>query len=257
MEKNRKFESERTLVSIIIPTIKSRDVLTLESIRKIAKTFPHNLEIIIVRGIRPAGKARNIGATKATGVVLLFVDDDVILQTEGLKDFIDKVQGVSRAIVGGVFTEPFTGFTVVGTRLLALHKRDFEALGGFDETLYGWEDHEFSIRAQIRGYKIIDCSHAMLDHHHSRRLSELIWRNLIYERSGTLAIMRYAKYLKKRTALWFFPLCISSSIIKNDLWRNGVTRMIWRILCFYYWVAKIFWKLTYSKFKKDASIRNI
>lgn len=237
-----KSESGNSSVSIIIPTIKS-DVLTVRSILKFARTFPHDMEVIIIKGIRPAGKARNMGAANAVYDVLIFADDDVTLHEETFKDLTNKVQTMSRAIIGGVSIEPFTGFTVVGTRLLGIRKKDFQVLGGFDETLNGWEDHEFSIRAHVRGYRIIGLQ-AGLDHYHSRTFSELFLRNLNYEKSGTLTVMRYAKYLRKRTLMWFFPLFMHAPNLKNDLWRNGVTRTVWRVLCFYYWVAESFSKIS-------------
>lgn len=70
-------------VSVIIPSLdgyrqgnvpKLLDCLKQQSFK--------DTEIIVIKGIRPNGKARNAGAQKAKGEFIVFVDDDVILGHE-------------------------------------------------------------------------------------------------------------------------------------------------------------------------------
>ncbi len=70
-------------VSVVIPTLDgSRNgnvERLLEDIRK--QTFK-DLEVILIKGVRPNGRARNEGVKKAQGDYLVFIDDDSILGHE-------------------------------------------------------------------------------------------------------------------------------------------------------------------------------
>jgi glycosyltransferase involved in cell wall biosynthesis/ubiquinone/menaquinone biosynthesis C-methylase UbiE len=70
-------------VSVIIPTLdgscSGNVARLLEDIRR--QTFK-DLEVILVKGVRPNGKARNKGVTKAQGDYLVLIDDDTILGHE-------------------------------------------------------------------------------------------------------------------------------------------------------------------------------
>src|SRR5690242_16708920 len=60
-------------VSIIIPSWTGQVSRLLDSIAQ--QTF-RDYEIDVVQGISPAARARNIGAARARGAILLFIDDD-------------------------------------------------------------------------------------------------------------------------------------------------------------------------------------
>ena len=70
---------DKLLVSIIIPcqhnTDKAKGLLNDISNQKAS----FDREIIIIPGISPAGKARNTGAKKAKGEILIFIDCDIRL----------------------------------------------------------------------------------------------------------------------------------------------------------------------------------
>jgi len=226
-----------TLASVVIPTTKRKGILTIRSIRKAAGLHRAGLEVIVVTGARPAGRARNIGASASRGKVLLFADDDIVFDPSDFEKAVGKVLKRTKTVVGGVSIEPFTGYSVIGTRFLALSRMDFEKIGGFDEALYGWEDHEFCMRARIKGYEIVHCP-VKIEHYHKRKFSELVWRNLFYERSGTLVAIKYARYLRLRIMRWFFLPFIGRDLVRSDIWRNGITRAFVRMASFYYWMIK-------------------
>src|SRR5512138_1743918 len=60
-------------VSIIVPSWTGEVSRLEESIRQ--QTF-RDYELEIVTGVSPAGRARNIGARRSHGDILLFIDDD-------------------------------------------------------------------------------------------------------------------------------------------------------------------------------------
>lgn len=72
-----------TKVSIIIPSLDGyRDGNVPRLISQLKSQTFKNLEIIIIKGVRPNGKARNVGAKKAKGEILISIDDDVTLGHE-------------------------------------------------------------------------------------------------------------------------------------------------------------------------------
>lgn len=141
-----------------------------------------------------AAAARNFGAKKAKGEILLFLDDDVECESNLLKshfkNYEDKKVGavVGRIVTVGQKEEPerknvgritkwgkFTGgwsskikqeiFDAI-TCNASWRKSVFEEIGGFDENFSGpiREDSDLAIRTQKAGWKIIFEPEAQLTH---------------------------------------------------------------------------------------------
>lgn len=66
-------------VALIIPSLDGEVAPLLASIRR--QTL-QPIEVEIVRGVRPNGRARNQGVAHTTAPLLVFVDDDAILGNE-------------------------------------------------------------------------------------------------------------------------------------------------------------------------------
>jgi len=67
-------------VSVIIPSLDGqRDGNVARLISGLKNQTYKNLEIIVVEGVRPNGKARNAGAVRAKGEILISIDDDVTI----------------------------------------------------------------------------------------------------------------------------------------------------------------------------------
>ena len=209
---------KKPMVSVIVPTYNRDEPLrkTLKSL--LAQDYP-NFEIIVVdqsdkkfpekekflkrysqkirlfSGLSPnAAAARNFGAKKARGEILLFVDDDVDcrrgLISAHVANYKDPQIGavVGRIITEGQKEEPakkdvgrispwgsFSGgwsskvkqevFDAI-TCNASWKKRVFEKVGGFDEKFSGpiREDSDLAIRTRQVGYKIIFEPKAQLVH---------------------------------------------------------------------------------------------
>jgi GT2 family glycosyltransferase len=223
------------VVSIVVPTFQRPDALTLTLERLMAVRYPMGrMEVIVVDdGPDPstelavsefrnrhipvrylpqancgAARARNHGAEKATGDLLLFLDDDILVEPDHLERHLAAREGVPDAMVNGewdfepaLYAElagtPFGRFrllveewvksgihkdplddvrsrpTAVTACNLAVSSTTFKALGGFDETFpfAGCEDQEFSMRAAARDASFIyDRSIRLL---HNDRRSDL------------------------------------------------------------------------------------
>jgi GT2 family glycosyltransferase len=141
---------------------------------------------------RGAGAARNAGAQRAEGEVLLFCDDDIIVEPEHLRLHLRAREKHEDALVSGVrwyepsvlaaleatpfgryrvklerrFEDARDGRALEGGRVeterpyscnLALRAEAFRELGGFDERFpyAGAEDQDFGNRAQQAGYPVI------------------------------------------------------------------------------------------------------
>jgi glycosyltransferase involved in cell wall biosynthesis len=138
-----------------------------------------------------AGPTRNAGAERASGAVLLFLDDDVIPHgTDLLARHADcHADGVRRAIVGPVVSEParaggYIGraisewwgsqtahleadgelnFTDVATANLSLPAHVFREIGGF-RPLARREDWDLGLRLQRSGVLLGRCPGASIGH---------------------------------------------------------------------------------------------
>jgi len=191
--------SGKILVSVVIPTKNSGETIEtcLKSIR--AQTYP-NVEIIVVDSYskdntkKIAGKfgakviegkvgrsvARNIGAEKATGELILSLDSDMELTPRVVEECVKKVkEGYDAVIIAEVSVgvgfwakcKALEKFCYIGDELIEasrFFKREvFEAVKGYDPELEAGEDWDLNQRITKAGYRIgrID---AFIKHHEGR-----------------------------------------------------------------------------------------
>lgn len=123
---------------------------------------------VVFEPVNQIARARNAGAARATGEFLIFVDADTLVEAETLRQAIDALE-TGEVCAGGALVRgetPFTGFAVFlvafwtwlsRTRQLAAGafvfcRRDaFEAVGGFDESVYAGEEVWFAMRLKEWG----------------------------------------------------------------------------------------------------------
>lgn len=139
------------MISVIIPSVKA-EVETLRSLDVLA--YPH--EVIVARE-RGVGFARNCGARRAKGEVLLFVDDDLRLDKR-INDYVK--------VSPGCF-----GMTLqrgeACTRIFIIRTEDFWFVGGFDQFYTGTnEDKDFFLRASrhLRFMRVPDSVYVHSEH---------------------------------------------------------------------------------------------
>ncbi|HXT62469.1 MAG TPA: glycosyltransferase family 2 protein [Pyrinomonadaceae bacterium] len=144
------------------------------------QTYPVPLELVHC-DIPGAAATRNKGAAHARGEFLVFIDNDILVEPDFLKHHWDTLQAHPGAwVVGQISTLPEYDTTPFGrfraslfpllsatgphsetdaitTANLSLPKKDFEALGGFDESFFvaSGEDRELLMRAQQRGVRLV------------------------------------------------------------------------------------------------------
>jgi glycosyltransferase involved in cell wall biosynthesis len=176
----RIFGVDNPRVSIIIPSMKTEETLAplWDEIR--AQT-EKSLEVILVYGIRPSGRARNLGASQAKGEFLFFFDDDIGLgHKEVVVNLIAPLKAdpsiglsgtstllppkanpfqkrVGREIPRMVFPvlDKLTDSDMVTTQCWAQRKDNFLMVGGFSEEIERGVDPEYRHRVKSRGFRIV------------------------------------------------------------------------------------------------------
>jgi len=204
--------SVRPDVAVIIPSLQGEAGPLLDSLA--AQTLQPG-EVQLVRGVRPNGRARNVGARQTHGGLLVFVDDDAVLgHPEALARLVaaleaDPKLGVAGAskllppgaprfqrwvarevprIVHPVVAQPLETnpepanhfYTEVTTTCCALPRRVFDEAGGFDETLLRGVDSEFFVRIRRLGYRLVLVPHAWAYHPAPAGLRALLAKQFYY-----------------------------------------------------------------------------
>lgn len=163
----------KTLKSIKKQNYKNYEIIVVDSNSKdktikIAKKYADKIIILKERGI---AKARNCGANESSGEILLFLDADVVLNKNFIKNMVEKFK--DKKIVG-VCGYIKTHGSLINRFIFALcseivwfllklklpsfygicmgWRRDvFKSVGGFDENLVTAEDIDFTKKAKRKG----------------------------------------------------------------------------------------------------------
>lgn len=146
-----------------------------------------SLPVVLCRNQVNRGRsaARNRGALVGTAPALVFLDSDLRLSSRSvLQTLLDNLES-RHGIVQGHIKQTNSPFWIwyqdnsVGkkleqsgpewagtTALVALLRKDFERLKGFDERFiaYGFEDRDFLYRAHCAGISIARCQSAVAEH---------------------------------------------------------------------------------------------
>ena len=175
--------------SIVIPARDEQACIgaCLRSIAEAARPFPGEVETIVVLNrctdgteqvsrehgatiVREDAKnlatIRNAGAREANGDILVTIDADSTM-TPNLLTEVDRLLATGKYVGGGtmfkldrmslgmalssVLAVPLVLILRVAAGAFWLRRRDFEALGGFDESRLSFEDVEFARRLKALG----------------------------------------------------------------------------------------------------------
>ena len=122
--------------------------------------------LIVREDARNLSKIRNAGATAASGDIIVTCDADSRMHPETFVEILRRLE--AGKVVGGgamVFPErwslgiiasvfailPYLAFTGVSFGLFWCWKRDFDAIGGFDDRFVSVEDVDFARRLKLHG----------------------------------------------------------------------------------------------------------
>jgi cellulose synthase/poly-beta-1,6-N-acetylglucosamine synthase-like glycosyltransferase len=173
-------------ISAVIPTLSGFNARLLDALKD--QTWPPD-KIEVVQGVRPNGRARNLGILQTSGEFLILIDDDAIpaqrnlieklvlplladpkLGATGASRLIPPNSGrfqrwtahqVSRienpVVHAPVETRPDSQsyfYAHITTTCCAIRRSVFDEIGGFDEELTQGVDTDFFIRASGAGYTL-------------------------------------------------------------------------------------------------------
>ena|SRR5579863_7276248 len=199
-------------VSIIIPSWTGEVSRPMRGIEQ--QTF-RDYEVEVVQGVSLAGCARNQGAQRTKGEILLFIDDDAVLGHEHvLQKLVDLLESDAQTAVVGVSQQvpveatwfqrtiasqlsrcsypvvsenlvsnpplDHYGFTAITTLCCAVRRTVFEEVGGFDEELTSGEDTDFFYRVRRCGYNLILAANCWAYHEPPASLKALVRKSFWY-----------------------------------------------------------------------------
>lgn len=185
-------------VSIIIPTIRPKQAqLAIQAVLKQKPDKSTEFEILPIAGkgnLNP-GQRRNIGAKKATGEVLLFLDDDCLPQEGWLEENLKALSVKDIGAVGGkvigksksyfarcvdlsnfTFAQGDMGRVMpICAASFAIKRAVFNKVGGFNEKIWVGEDTDLCMRLNGIGYKTIYQPKIKVIHDHGRKTLKALW----------------------------------------------------------------------------------
>lgn len=191
---------EKLLVSIIIPCKdETNDVKgLLDDISRQKTQFEK--DIIKITNISPVSIARNTGAKKAKGQILIFVDSDIRLGDEAVLNNLvnplleDKsigsvcssilipldASGFQKRYAGEILhcevplTEKMMDIGLATSQCWAIPKGLFFKLGGFNENIIRGEDSELAVRVKKEKYRIVLASNTWCYHPSPDNIFQLV-----------------------------------------------------------------------------------
>jgi len=237
---------KKELVSIIIPC---RDLSKSKNIENLKKDISfqdidYGIEICLVSGISPIGRARNIGAEQAKGSIFIFLDDDISFgHQQVLRNIIEPLManknigicGTSQSIppnstwfqrrcakeiahIEHSVVEEMTDVGMVATACCAVKRDIFLEVGKFNEKLLRGIDGEFSHRIRKHNYRVVLAPKTWIYHPAPRNLLKLIG---ISFRNGkaTAFVDKYYPELNFDLGTKNIILALSRKSKKYRLWR--------------------------------------
>jgi GT2 family glycosyltransferase len=183
------------VISIVIPTLRARPDLLDECLTAVTETAP-DAEVLVVDEGLPFAEHCNRGFDKATGELVVFLNDDTVVHDGWLENltrpFADLRVGITgcrllyadgRIQHAGIYFDSPDGVLTAHNMLLdaqsryveavtgacmAVRRQTFQDLGGFDAGFVnGYEDVDFCLRARGEGWRIWYERDAVVTHHES------------------------------------------------------------------------------------------
>ena len=204
----------------------------------LAKTYP-NIRVFLVTGECNAGVGRNIGAKEALGNILFFIDGDMELQPNFLKNVLcDNEKRLVYPFISGLHLDmlydtswkfqysqlenhpPCDEIWMITTGgLFMVERKYWEELGGIDTRLRANEDYDFGLRMSERGVKMCRKCQLLVKHHttpYNLRSTYVTWAKysaVVFRKHFTN--MEYWKRLLIPAQYTAFTLlgCLASMII--------------------------------------------
>jgi len=206
-------------------------------------------EVEVAQRISPLARARNVGAQRTRGEVLLFIDDDITLGHEHvLQQIVDLLENDAQVAIAGVslqlpveatwfqraiarqvprYVEPIVsenlvsnpplegyGFTAITGGFCAVRRTVYEEIGGFDEELLNADDTDFFYRVRHRGYNLVLAANCWAYHDPPASMKDLVRKSFWY---GVGHALDTRKSPERHMAVlplnrWYSPLGLAAAV---------------------------------------------
>lgn len=192
----------------------------------------HNkkIKLISFKKGHSAAFARNRGAEKAKGEILVFIDADQFVESDFLYRIVKNFQNKADALVGKVFgaSSTFIGRCYAARKwlfwltrqckkqiltkdkpgcILAIRKRAFISLRGYDEKLFYKEDADFANRTKEKYSVWLDPS--ILVYHHDPENFNEVYRHALWVGKGIATELKkfgFVRTAKSLAEIFFWPI---------------------------------------------------
>ncbi len=170
----------RLLEAISNQTFKDFEVILVDANStdktiEVAKKFSNKFTLKIVEiNEKNVSASRNLGASKAKGEFLFFIDADNYVYPAFLKDMIAILETGYQMVIPSIIPDSKNLYYKIAYKTaniiiwltwkfklsfstggnLVVKRHVFEEIHGFDKTIFVGEDHDIVIRARKNGYKI-------------------------------------------------------------------------------------------------------
>ncbi len=191
-----------------------------DNTRAVMKSFTDknkNIRYVYQKNKGPAA-ARNLGARKSRGSILLFTDSDCVPERSWIREMVkpfqdSKIVGVAGAYGKNLENSVISRFVTyeiedrykkmkkmqeidfIGTYAAAYRKREFFKTGGFDESFKTASGEDPALSFEMTKYgKLVFQPSAHVAHHHPNTLKKLLKQKY---KTGYWRVPLYRKYPKK------------------------------------------------------------
>jgi cellulose synthase/poly-beta-1,6-N-acetylglucosamine synthase-like glycosyltransferase len=216
--------------------------------------------------------ARNIGADQAQSDILVFIDADCIAAPTWLQHLISRLEDPNVDVVGGgVALQPDGYWTLCdniailyawastssrGTRPylaslnLAVRRKVWERLGGFDEAFVKAEDTEWSIRARLAGYDLHFEPRAVVLHQPPEARNQFAAMVRRAFESGYWTLKAFSRYREeiglplvyRKAWLMALSALVTAAGVTFKIFRHQGLQRFWYALPMVY-VNKLIWRI--------------
>ena len=250
-------------ISVIIPLYNAEKYIE-ECIKSIIEAEPLDKEIIIVnnnskdKGPEIVSKfkevkliqeikkgpsaARNRGIKESTGDILLFLDDDLVIDKNYILEITKTFDQDKKILAVGGIAHSYDRKSIISlshevrlmgyspskqgifevktipTMTFSTLKKIIDEVGAFDENLMGAEDYDICLRIRKKGYKCVMNSKAIVYHRNPTNLNSLTGRWFRYGIMWVEANQKN-KVISEimNTIIWFLMILLSIILLTVDI----------------------------------------
>ena len=259
-------------ITIIIPLYNAEKYIE-ECIKSIIDAEPRDKEIIVVNNNstdkspeivskfkkvklvhelkKGPSAARNKGIKESTGEILLFLDDDLIIDKNYIMEIVNtfnenkKIMAVGgcahsydqKSIISLSHEVRLMGYNpnrkgifevkTIPTMTFSTYKKIIDKIGYFDENLMGAEDYDLCLRIRNAGYKCVMNNKAIVYHHNPTNMKSLINRWFKYGKWWVQANRKHNMLSEiAPTVIWLILLIVSIILLIVNIKFIFVTLVI-------------------------------